>query len=58
MTAGVMKRTMRMILPFRLVIEGGESTFKPGQNKTAAQRAGRPDAGLARHPAGWAFMPI
>lgn len=40
MTEGVMERMMRMILPFRLVIEGVESTFKLAQNKTAAQREG------------------
>ena len=40
MSQGVMERMMRMILPFRLVIEAVEGTWKLGQNKTAAQRAG------------------
>jgi len=31
---------MRMILPFRLVIETVEGTWKQGQNKTPEQRAG------------------
>lgn len=40
MSDGVMERMMRMILPFRLVIEGVEGTWKLGQNKTPEQRAG------------------
>lgn len=39
-SAEAMARLMRMILPFRLVIEGIDSTFKLNQPKTAAQRAG------------------
>ncbi|MCF8510087.1 MAG: FMN-binding negative transcriptional regulator, partial [Rhodobacteraceae bacterium] len=40
MSEGAMERMMRMILPFRLVIEGVEGTWKLGQNKTPEQRAG------------------
>jgi transcriptional regulator len=40
MSPGAMDRMLRMILPFRLVIEEVASTFKLGQNKTAEQRAG------------------
>lgn len=40
MSPGAMERMMRMILPFRLVIDEVTSTFKLGQNKTAEQRAG------------------
>lgn len=40
MSEGVMERMMRMILPFRLMIEGVEGTWKLGQNKTPEQRAG------------------
>lgn len=40
MSDGVMERMLRMILPFRLVIEGVEGTWKLGQNKTPEQRAG------------------
>jgi transcriptional regulator len=40
MSPGAMDRMLRMILPFRLVIEEVSSTFKLGQNKTAEQRAG------------------
>ena len=40
MSAGAMERMMRMILPFRLVIEEVASTFKLGQNKPPEQRAG------------------
>ena len=35
-----MERMLRMILPFRLVIETVDGTWKLGQNKTAEQRAG------------------
>jgi transcriptional regulator len=37
---GVMERMMRMILPFRLVIEKVDGTWKLGQNKTEGQRKG------------------
>lgn len=40
MSPGTTERMLRMILPFRLVIEGVEGTWKLGQNKTAEQRAG------------------
>ena len=40
MNDGVMERMMRMILPFRLVIEEVTSTFKLNQNKTPEQRRG------------------
>ena len=40
MSEGVMERMLRMILPFRLVIETVEGTWKLGQNKTPEQRAG------------------
>jgi len=40
MSDGVMERMLRMILPFRLVIETVEGTWKLGQNKTPEQRAG------------------
>lgn len=40
MSEGVMERMLRMILPFRLVIEAVDGTWKLGQNKTPAQRAG------------------
>lgn len=40
MSEGAMERMMRMILPYRLVIEGVEGTWKLGQNKTPEQRAG------------------
>jgi transcriptional regulator len=40
MSDEAMVRMMRMILPFRLVIEGVEGTWKLGQNKTPEQRAG------------------
>ena len=40
MSDEAMVRMMRMILPFRLVIEGVEATWKLGQNKTPEQRAG------------------
>lgn len=44
-------RMMRMILPFRMVIESVESTVKLGQNKTDAARAGAA-AGIAAAPLG------
>ncbi len=44
-------RMLRMILPFRLVIEQVESTVKLGQNKTEAQREGAA-AGIAAMPLG------
>ena len=40
MSDEAMVRMLRMILPFRLVIEGVEGTWKLGQNKTPEQRAG------------------
>ena len=40
MSPGAMERLMRMILPFRLVIETVDGTWKLGQNKTPDQRAG------------------
>lgn len=40
MSDGVMERMLRMILPFRLVIETVDGTWKLGQNKTPEQRAG------------------
>ena len=40
MSDGVMARMMRMILPFRLTITTTEGTWKLGQNKTPAARAG------------------
>lgn len=45
MSEGAMERMLRMILPFRLVIEGVDGTWKLGQNKTPEQRA-RAVAGL------------
>lgn len=44
MSPGVMERMMRMILPFRLVVEKVDSTWKLGQNKTPQQRRGVIDA--------------
>lgn len=38
MTAGVMERMMRAIVPFRLVLSGVESTVKLNQNKPDAAR--------------------
>ncbi len=40
MSEGVMDRMMRMILPFRLHIAGVDGTWKLGQNKPDAARAG------------------
>jgi transcriptional regulator len=40
MSPGAMERMLRMILPFRLVVEKVDSTWKLGQNKTPAQRQG------------------
>jgi len=40
MSEGSMERMLRMILPFRLVIEAVDGTWKLGQNKTPGQRAG------------------
>ena len=40
MSQGAMERMMRMILPFRLIIESVDGTWKLGQNKTPDQRAG------------------
>ena len=49
MSDGVMERMLRMILPFRLVIDTVDGTWKLGQNKTAEQRAGAV-AGLEAWP--------
>lgn len=38
MTPGVMYRMMRAILPFRLIVESVDGTWKLGQNKDAAVR--------------------
>jgi transcriptional regulator len=43
MTPGVMERMMRAILPFRLVIDSVDGTWKLGQNKDAAARLGAAD---------------
>lgn len=40
MSPGAMERMLRMILPFRLVVEKVDSTWKLGQNKTPEQRRG------------------
>lgn len=40
MSEGGMERMIRMILPFRLVIDKVDGTWKLGQNKTKAQRQG------------------
>ncbi len=48
MTAGVMDRMMRMILPFRLTITGVDGTWKLNQNKTAEARHAAADALAAR----------
>lgn len=40
MSPGAMERMLRMILPFRLVVENVDSTWKLGQNKTPEQRRG------------------
>lgn len=40
MSDGSIERMLRMILPFRLVIESIDSTWKLGQNKSPDQRAG------------------
>ena len=40
MSEGVMERMMRMIVPYRLGIESIDSTWKLGQNKAEAARAG------------------
>jgi transcriptional regulator len=44
-------RMLRIIVPFRLVIEAVDSTVKLGQNKTEAQRAGAAK-GIAASPIG------
>ena len=49
MSAGSMERMLRMILPFRLVIEAVDATWKLGQNKTPGQRAGAVDGLKAWH---------
>lgn len=40
MSDGALERMLRMILPFRLTITGVDSTWKLGQNKPQAARAG------------------
>lgn len=40
MTAGVMDRMMRMILPYRMTIAAVDGTWKLNQNKAEAQRLG------------------
>lgn len=49
MTEGVMDRMMRMIVPFRLVIESVDGTWKLNQNKDAMVRHAAADA-LAQLP--------
>ena len=51
MTPGVMDKMMRMIVPIRMEIESADSTWKLGQNKTAAARQGAAD-GLETSPVG------
>ncbi|MGB3279065.1 MAG: FMN-binding negative transcriptional regulator, partial [Pseudorhodobacter sp.] len=51
MTDDAIARMMRMILPFRMVIETVDSTIKLNQNKTEAQRAGAAK-GIAAAPVG------
>ena len=51
MTDGVMERMMRGILPFRLIIEDVQGTWKLGQNKTPEARAGAA-RGIAAAPVG------
>lgn len=49
MTEGVMDRMMRMIVPFRLVIESVDGTWKLNQNKETYMRLAAADA-LAQRP--------
>lgn len=51
MSPGTMARMMRGILPFRLVIEDVQGTWKPGRNKPADQQAAAA-AGIAAAPVG------
>ncbi|GGE00351.1 negative transcriptional regulator, PaiB family [Gemmobacter megaterium] len=51
MTAGVMERMMRGILPFRLHVEDVQGTWKLGQNKPPEAQAGAA-AGISAHPLG------
>jgi transcriptional regulator len=51
MGPGVMERMMRGILPFRLVIDDMQGTWKLGQNKTADQQAGAA-SGISATPLG------
>ena len=44
MTEGVMDRMMRMILPFRLMVEAFDGKWKLSQNKDAAVRLAAADA--------------
>lgn len=55
MTDGVMERMMRMIVPFRLILETVDGTWKLSQNKDTSVRlaaaealAGRPSTGAAQ----------
>ncbi|MDP2084213.1 MAG: FMN-binding negative transcriptional regulator [Gemmobacter sp.] len=57
MTPGVMERMMRGILPFRLVVEDVQGTWKLGQNKTRDQQAGAA-AGIGAAPVGQAASDI
>lgn len=49
MTEGVMERMMRMIVPFRLIIESVDGTWKLNQNKATQARVAAADA-LAGQP--------
>lgn len=49
MTEGVMDRMMRMIVPFRLMLESVDGTWKLNQNKDVAVRLAAADA-LAEQP--------
>ena len=53
MAAGVMDRMMRMIQPFRLIIDQVDGTWKLGQNKTSDMRAGAVAALGAAEIAKW-----
>lgn len=51
MTAEVLEKLMRMIVPIRMEIESADSTWKLGQNKTEQARIGAAD-GLEASPIG------
>jgi transcriptional regulator len=57
MSDEALARMLRMILPFRMVIETVESTVKLNQNKTEAQRAGAAQ-GIAAAPVGMEALQI